>query len=99
MRTMLRIWMPVEAGNTAVKDGTLPRQMQAFMDHFKPEAAYFFPDEGKRSALFVFDVQDASQIPMFVEPLFMGMNAAVKLTPVMNAEDLKKGLAEAAKIR
>lgn len=99
MRMMLRLWMPVETSNSAVKDGSLPRAFQSLSERLKPEAAYFFSDDGKRSAMFVFDMQEASQIPPIVEPLFMGMNAAVTLCPVMNAEDLQKGLAEAAKRR
>ena len=42
---------------------------------------------------------DVSQIPPIVEPLFLGMNAEVRLLPVMNLEDLQKGLAEAMKLR
>jgi hypothetical protein len=99
MRTMLRLTMGVEAGNRAFADGSLQRPIQGLMERLKPEAAYFFPDEGKRSALFVFDMQDASQIPGLVEPLFETMHAEVRLTPVMNAEDLRKGLGEAAKAR
>lgn len=99
MRMMLRIWMPIEAGNAAIKDGSLPLTIKGLVDKLKPEAAYFFPDEGKRSALYVFDMQDASQLPALVEPLFLQMNAQVKLTPVMNLEDLQKGLADAAKLR
>jgi hypothetical protein len=99
MRMMLRLLMPVEGGNSAFKSGALQTTMQGLIEKLKPEAAYFFPDEGKRSALFVFDMKDASQIPPLVEPLFLGMNAQVRLTPVMNAEDLQKGLGEAAKLR
>ena len=99
MRTMMRITMAVEAGNRAFADGSLQRTIQGLMDRLKPESAYFFPDEGKRSAQFVFDLQDTAQIPALVEPLFSGLNAEVRLTPVMNAEDLRKGLGEAAKAR
>jgi hypothetical protein len=99
MRMMLRIWMPVESGNSAVKDGSLPRTMQSLTERLKPEAAYFFPDEGKRSALFVFDMKEASQLPSIVEPLFMSMDVRASLTPVMNTEDLAKGLAAAATLR
>ena len=99
MRMMLRVWMPADTGNAAIKDGSLPGSIKALVDRLKPEAAYFFPDEGKRSALYVFDMQDASQIPPIVESLFLGMNAEVTLSPVMNFEDLQKGLAEATKSR
>ena len=76
---------------------SLPRTIQSLIERLKPEASYFF--DGKRTALFVFIMQETSQIPPIVEPLFMGLNAAVTLSPVMNAEELQKGLAEWAKLR
>ncbi len=94
---MLKVAIPVEAGNRAVRDGTLPRTIKETMDRLKPEASYFFAEGGKRTALFVFNLQDASQVPVIVEPLFMGMDAAVTMVPVMNAEDLEKGLTAAAR--
>lgn len=97
MRMMLKVVVPVEAGNKAVKDGSLPRIMQETVERLKPEAAYFLAEDGKRTAIFFFDMQDVSQTPVIAEPLFMGMNAALTLVPVMNADDLKKGLAQAAK--
>lgn len=97
MRMMLRVTIPVEAGNQAVKDGSLAKTIQATMDRLKPEASYFQAQGGKRSAWFVFNMTDVSQIPVIAEPLFMGMNASLELVPVMNADDLKKGLTEAAK--
>jgi hypothetical protein len=39
---------------------------------------------------------DPSQIPVSVEPLFLNLNASVELVPVMNADDLRKGLAKAS---
>ena len=45
----------------------------------------------------LFDMQNVSDIPSIVEPLFMGFNAEVDLLPVMNADDLKKGLDSAMK--
>jgi hypothetical protein len=39
-----------------------------------------------------FNMNDASDIPSIVEPLMAGLNARVQLLPVMNAEDLQKGL-------
>ncbi|MBI4888961.1 MAG: hypothetical protein HY824_17815 [Acidobacteria bacterium] len=95
MRTMIRITIPVEAGNKGIADGTLPKIMGNALDRLKPEAAYFFADRGLRTGLLVVDMKDVSDIPSIVEPFFMGLNAAIELIPVMNAEDLKKGLAKA----
>jgi hypothetical protein len=62
------------------------------MSKLKPEAAYFVAEHGHRSAMMFFDMKDASEIPGIVEPLFAGLNARVELLPVMNADDLKKGI-------
>jgi hypothetical protein len=45
----------------------------------------------------VFDLKDPSEIPGIAEPFFMHLNAKVDFCPVMNAEDLQKGL-EAAQL-
>ena len=39
-----------------------------------------------------FDMRDSADIPGVVEPLFMGIDAEVELLPVMNADDMRKGL-------
>jgi len=93
MRTLLRVSIPVEKGNEAIKSGALPQTLQSVMKTLKPEAAYFYPDEnGRRSAIFVFEMEGSWQLPPTVEPLFQNMDAAVHVTPVMNAEDLERGL-------
>jgi hypothetical protein len=43
-----------------------------------------------------FDVAEPSQIVEAVEPFFLNLNAAVELVPVMNGDDLRKGLAKAS---
>ncbi len=95
MRMMLKVTMPVEAGNRAATDGSLVRILQGTAERLKTEASYFLPEDGERTALFFFDMQDSSQMPGILEPLFAGLNAAVTLSPVMNADDLQKGLAAA----
>jgi hypothetical protein len=42
----------------------------------------------------VFDLPDASDIPPFAEPFFNELNADVQLAPVMNGDDLQKGLSQ-----
>lgn len=97
MRTLLKTSLDVEAANRAIKDGTLPKVVESTIELLKPEAAYFLAEHGKRTGYFVFDMKDVSQIPVIAEPWFMQLNAAVDFIPVMNAEDLKKGLEQAAK--
>jgi hypothetical protein len=99
MRTMLKVQMAVEKGNQAVQNGTLAKVMDSVMHEFKPEAAYFYPESGKRTCLMVLDLKDPSQIPVLVERFFMELNAEVTLTPVMNAEDLKQGLEASKAVR
>ena len=101
MRMLLRVSIPVEAGNAAVKAGTLSSTVQKILADLKPEAAYFFADdEGRRSGSIVFDMTDTSQIPAIAEPWFLAFNAKVSLRPVMNPQDLEKAgtaLSESAK--
>ena len=96
MRMMLRFTLPVEKGNQAFNDGSLARTMESVMTRLKPEAAYFAPLDGKRSGMLFFDIAEPSQIVEIVEPLFLNLDAAVEIVPVMNAEDLRKGLAKAS---
>jgi hypothetical protein len=58
-------------------------------------ALYARPEDGVRTAMIFFDMRDSSDIPSIVEPLFMGIDAEVELLPVMNADDLRKGLKNA----
>jgi len=89
---MLRWTVPVEKGNEAIKDGSLPATMEWLMEELKPEAAYFFPEAGERAGQVVFDMADPSQIPQIAERLFEALDAAVEFVPVMNMDDLRKGL-------
>ena len=96
MRMMLKFTLPIEKGNAAINDGSLGRTMESIMTKLKPEAAYFTPMDGKRGGVIFFDLAEPSQIPDVVEPLFLNLNAATELTPVMNADDLRKGLGKIA---
>jgi hypothetical protein len=91
---MIRIKIPVEAGNKAIQDGSLPKTMMEALQRLKPEAAYFFPEHGVRTAIMVVDLKEPSEIPAIAEPFFSRLNAAVEFLPVMNAEELKEGLAK-----
>lgn len=92
MRTLLKVTLEVTASNNAIKDGSLPKIIQQTMERLKPEASYFTAVDGCRSCFMVFDMKDPSEIPSICEPFFLQLNAKVELSPVMNADDLKKGL-------
>jgi hypothetical protein len=96
MRMMLKFTLPVERGNQALKDGSLGKTMESVMSQLKPEAAYFTPLDGKRCGMLFFDLADTSRIVEVVEPLFLNLNADVDIIPVMNGDDLRKGLAKMA---
>jgi len=92
MRMMLKIIIPTESGNRAIRDGTLAKLLEGTMSRLEAEAAYFVAEGGLRSAMIFFDMRDSADIPRIVEPLFMRIDAEVELLPVMNADDLRKGL-------
>ncbi len=93
MRTMLKFTLPVEKGNQAFKDGSLGKTLESIIAKLKPEAAYFGPSDGKHSGMMFFDLAEPSQIVEIVEALFSNLNAAIEIVPVMNLDDLRKGIA------
>jgi hypothetical protein len=94
MRVMARISIPVEAGTRAINNGSIGKIMQSTAERWKPEAMYFTDFDGRRCAYIIFDMPDSSDIPAFAEPLLGGLDADIKLSPVMDIEDLQQGLAK-----
>ncbi len=56
----------------------------------KPEAAYFYEENGKRTGLICVNLQDASEIPAIAEPWFLAFDASVEFHPAMTLEDLQR---------
>jgi len=92
MRMMLRASVDADSGNHAMANGTMDQVISDTIARIKPEASYFFVDGGERSALFVFDLKNASDVPGIVEPIMMALNAQVDLIPVLSHADLQKGM-------
>ena len=88
MRMLLKVKMPTEQGNQAVKDGSLGKILEATIGRLKAEAAYFIAEDGLRCAL----MKDSADMPAIAEPLFISLGAKLEFVPAMNADDLRKGL-------
>jgi hypothetical protein len=91
---MARVSIPVREGNQAISDGTLPSLIQQTAQRWHPEAMYFTTFDGRRTAYVIFDMPGAPDIPTFAEPFFAKLNAEVEIAPVMDGDDLQKGLAQ-----
>lgn len=94
MRVMLKATLDTEKANQLLRDGKMQELLKETLDRIKPEAAYFGPEGGRRTVFLIFDMKDSSELPPTGEPFFQNLNAQVETFPIMNVEDLQKGLAQ-----
>ena len=95
MRILITFTINPEKGDQLIKEGRIGETMGSILDELQPEAAYFTDVEGTRGGFLVVNMEDASQIPNFVEPLFLEVGATVHMQPVMTPEDLRGPAGEA----
>jgi hypothetical protein len=96
MRFLFRVIFDTEAGNRTSSDSNFIKNIQGFMEKTRAEAAYFTVVNGDRNAIFIIDMQSVDMMPVVATPFFQ-MGAKVEFFPVMNLEDLNKGLSAAIK--
>ncbi|MGH3845004.1 MAG: hypothetical protein ACRDS0_26740 [Pseudonocardiaceae bacterium] len=92
MRMLLKWEIGLEAANDAIRSGKIGELNQSLMALIRPEAAYFGTEGGTRTGYLFFNMDDTAQIPVIAEPLFQELQSKVEFIPVMNQEDLQRGL-------
>jgi hypothetical protein len=92
MRMMMKARLDTATASAAIQEGRMPAVMQSTMEMLKPEAAYFGPDGGHRTAFIVFQMNDPAELPRISEPMFKEFGASVEIFPVMDRDDLQRGL-------
>jgi hypothetical protein len=101
MRMMLKAVLDTEAVNERINErlrsGVRAGTLRRWRELVQPEAFYFFPEDGQRAFLAVFDLADPSLIPAITEPLLLRGKAKITLTPCLTVEDAEKGEEEVAR--
>lgn len=69
---------------------------QSLWARIRPGAAYFGTEGGTPTAYIFFNLDDPALIPVIAEPLFQELQSKVEFIPVMNQDDLQRGLANMA---
>ena len=92
MRFLIRAKIPADSGNKMIQDPDFLKKMEDYINKVKPEASYFMPLEGQRTGAFIVNLESNDQVPAVVEPLFQWWGANVDVIPIMNFDDLKRGL-------
>ncbi|HSI79710.1 MAG TPA: hypothetical protein VK919_03575 [Solirubrobacterales bacterium] len=92
---LMKVQVPTDTGNEAIKDGSLPEVIGSSLEALNAEAAYFIAEDGMRTALIFFEMGDSSDIPPAAEPFFIGLGASITLLPAMNVDEMRAGVGKA----
>lgn len=93
MRVLINVEIDTQTGNQIIGSGDMGKVMQDIMGALKPEAAYFYPRNGRRAMTLIADLPDAAAIPVALEPFWLRLNAHVETFPCMSADELGEGIA------
>ena len=90
VRMLLKAQPDIASTNPSLKDGSLGDTLNSILADIKPEAVYFYLENGQRTVQIIFDLQDQADLPTIVEPWFLAFGANVTVTPVLNGDDFVK---------
>lgn len=98
MRFMIEFSVPTQHGNEVVRSGKIAKIFKQLGEDLKPEAMYFYPADGLRAGCIFLQSDNPAICAAVGERLWFGLNAQIKVTPVMSVDDLGKGLSEIASV-
>ena len=98
MRMLLKVKLPVGPFNKEVRNGTVGETMGKILEETKPEAVYFWEENGHRGGILVVNVDKPSDVPSLAEPWFLKFDAECEFRIAMTPDDLMQaGLEEIGK--
>jgi hypothetical protein len=95
VRFMAKVTIPSQRWEDAYRSGTLQRTIDSALQKLRPEAAYFFEEEGSRECIVVFNLDVASML----KPLFPNLDASLEGWPVTTGAEFQEQLEGAAENR
>ena len=90
MLFLVRVTIPVEAGNAMVRDPQWQKRLQGMVGALKPKDVYFTLEGGQRTVYLILDGVESSRIPAIAEPFWLSYNASVDFIPAMSPRDFAK---------
>jgi len=87
---LMHVKLPHDEFNDAVREGEAGRMIDKIIEDAAPEAIYFTEYEGQRGAIMIVNLEDASDVPRYAEPWFLGFNADVEFHVAMTPDELRK---------
>ena len=92
MGLMMIFRIPNAAGNAAGAHGDIGAAIQKLISDTDAEAAYFTMLDGMRAGIVIFEETDQARLATYNEPLMKHLGAQIDIVPVLNLEDLERGL-------
>ncbi|HLI14685.1 MAG TPA: hypothetical protein VKV23_01350 [Acidimicrobiales bacterium] len=92
MRVLVNVEIATPEGNEMIRSGRMTPALQKMLAQLQPEAAYFYPRNGRRAMTLVVDAPEAAGLPSLVEPFWLELGAAVEVLPCMTAEEVAAGI-------
>jgi hypothetical protein len=88
VRFLAKVTIPKDVEDEASKSGALQRAVQSVIDRLKPEAAYFFEQDGGRECVFIINLDVGASL----KAMFSDLQPSIYVTPVVNTAEFQQGL-------